>query len=214
MERSDIPRAAGAWLVAGAALCLLAGCTSERLTEPAETATEQLLVSTAVDHAVARLRPPIAAGAKVFVDTQYFDMGAADAILPKYTLGAVRDLILHKGGRLVADRKSADLVVELRNGAQSIDHDSHLIGIPAIPIPIPLAGTLTTPELALYKHDKQIGVSKIALTVFSAKTGALVGSTGATYGASSDTEWTAMLFYTWETGDVTPKKITETDPRR
>src|SRR5580692_9374779 len=144
-------------------MLLLAGCTTVRLTEPSQTATEQLLVSTAVDHAIGNLKPVIAPGSKVFVDSTYFDTDSS-IVLPKYTIGAVRDLVLRAGGDLVDDRKQADLIVEMRNGAQSIDHKSFLIGIPSIPVPIPLTGTVQTPELALFKRDNQQGISKVALT--------------------------------------------------
>jgi Family of unknown function (DUF6655) len=188
-----------------AAALLLAGCTTIRLTEPPQTATEQLLVSTAVDHAVANLKPPIPPGSKVFVDAQYFDTDGV--VLPKYTIGAVRDLVLHAGGDLVADRKEADLILEMRNGAQSIDHNSFLLGIPSIPIPIPLTGTVQTPGLAFFKHDKQRGVAKIALTLYNAKSGALAGATGPVFGDSYDTHWTVLLLITWDTQNILPDDI-------
>lgn len=197
------------WCALATIVALLAGCTTERLTEPYQTATEQLLVSTAVDHAVANLAPPIPPGSKVFVDAQFFDADPAgnNEVLPKYTIGAVRDLILRRGGDLVDDRKQADLIVELRNGAQAINHNSLLIGIPSLPIPIPLSGTIQTPELALYKHDEQRGISKIALTVYSARTGALAGATGPVFGDSQYTHWTVLLLITWDTQDILPDKI-------
>jgi hypothetical protein len=186
---------------------LLAGCTIERVTEPQQTATEQLLVSTAVDHAIGNLKPPIAPGRKVFVDATNFDTPDGNLVLPKYTIGAVRDLILRSGGALVDDRKAADLIVELRNGAQGIDHKTLLIGIPSLPIPIPLTGTVQTPELALYKDDKQRGISKIALTIYSAKTGALAVTVRPALGDSVDTQWTVLLLFSWDTQNIIPANI-------
>ena len=198
-------------LVSAAALLLsaacLAACTTERLTEPPETATEQLLISTAVDHAIGNLKPPIPPGSKVFVDATNFDMPDANIVLPKYTIGSVRELVLRSGGGLVDDKKAADLIVELRNGAQGIDHHTLLIGIPSLPIPIPLAGTLQTPEVALYKHDKQHGISKIAMSIYSAKTGGIAGTVTPTYGNSVDTEWTVLLLFSWDTLNIMPDEI-------
>jgi hypothetical protein len=183
----------------------LAGCTTERLTEPSQTATEQLLVSTAVDHAIEKLKAPLAPGAKVFLDPQFFDMADANVVLPKYTIGAVRDWLLKHGARLVDDRKNAEVIVELRNGAQSVDHKSLLVGIPSIPVPIPLAGTITTPELALFKRDRQHGISKIAVTAYDAKSGSLTTSSGATYGKSEKTGWTVLLMFSWDTQNIMPE---------
>jgi hypothetical protein len=187
---------------------LLAGCTSEHVTEPLQTATEQLVVSTAIDHAVGNLKPALARGTKVFVDPQFVDTpDDKSVILPKYMVGTVRDLILRAGGSLVDDRKSADFIAELRTGAESADHRSFLIGIPAMALPVPLAGPVTTPELAIYKRDLQRGISKIALTMYSAKTGSLTGSSGPTYGDSHDIRYTALLLITWSDQDIMPDPI-------
>jgi hypothetical protein len=184
--------------------CALAGCSTDRLTEPTETATEQLLVSTAVDAAVARLTPTITPGTKVFVDAQYVDTTPADAALyTKYAVASVRDRLLHLGARLVDDRKAADMVAELRSGGQSIDHHGFLVGLPSIPVPMPLTGTVTTPKLALFETDRQTGIAKLALTAYD-KDGRLAAATGPTYGESQDAHWTVLMFVSWTDQDVRP----------
>lgn len=196
-------------LLALVAVVALNGCTTDRLTEPGQTATEQLLISTAVDHAVARLDPAIPVGTKVFVNSQYVDTAPGDAALyTKYFVASVRDLLLRHGARLVDDRKSADMVAELRTGGQSIDHHDFLIGIPAIPIPIPLVGTVTTPKIALFDHDRQTGIAKMAVTAV-AKDGALAASTGPTYGSSDKTDFTLLLFISWTDQDLLPPSETK-----
>jgi hypothetical protein len=179
----------------------LAGCTTNRETEPTRTATEQLLISSAVDRMVETLQVHVPAGTKAFVDPQYFD--GTDA---KYALGAIRDRLLRSGVHLVADRKDADMVVEARSGAQSIDQSEFLIGVPKTPVPLPLAGTLTIPEIALFKRAQMKGVAKAAVTGYDAKTGALAFSTGAAYGYSHDTEWTVLLLISWSHDDLIPEK--------
>lgn len=192
-----------------AAMIGLAGCTTERLTEPGHTATEQLLISTAVDHAVARLDPEIPPGTKVFVDDQYFGTEPGDAALyAKYAVASIRDHLLRQGVRLVDDRKSADMVAELRMGGQSIDRRGLLIGLPAIPIPIPLAGTISTPKIALFEDDQQTGIAKLAVTAYD-REGALAASTGPVYGTSHKTDWVALLFISWTTQDVLPDGVAE-----
>ncbi len=185
----------------------MAGCTTVQLTEPGQTATEQLLISGAVDRAVAQINPTIPAGTKVFVDPQYFDTAPGDAALyAKYAIASVRDRLLHQGAHLVDDRKTADMVVELRTGAQSIDHHSFLIGIPAIPVPIPFAGTMTTPKIALFEKDRQTGIAKLALTAYG-KDGALTAATGPTYGDSDQTQWIVLLFFSWTDQDLLPESL-------
>jgi hypothetical protein len=55
----------------------LGGCTTVGLTEPGQTATEQLLISTAIDHLVGQPDRVVPAGSKVFVDPRYFDNAPA-----------------------------------------------------------------------------------------------------------------------------------------
>lgn len=111
----------------------LAGCTTARETNPARTATEQLLVSTAADHAADRLELGLPKDTKVFLDAQYFE--GTDQ---KYAISTIRDQLLKQGDRLVADKGNADAIVEIRAGALSVDQDTTLLGIPSFDIPIPL----------------------------------------------------------------------------
>lgn len=62
---------------------LLGGCTTIKITEPPRTATEQLLLSTAADHALhsANLLG-LFANRKVFLETAYFDSYDPNPILP------------------------------------------------------------------------------------------------------------------------------------
>jgi hypothetical protein len=183
----------------------LAGCTTDRQTDPSQTATEQLLISVAVDHAVNNLNPTIPAGTKVFVDPQYFDNAPGDAALyTKYAIASIRDMLLRRGARLVDDRKNADMVAEVRTGGQSINHHDFLIGIPAVPVPVPFTTTVvTTPKVALYERDQQAGIAKLAITAYD-KNGALTTSTGPTYGKSNSTQFSLLLFFSWGHDDLLP----------
>src|SRR5262245_63766346 len=99
-------------------LLSLAGCSTTRESEPARTATEQLMISTAVDRALDRLNVKIPEGTKIWVDAANFE--GYDS---KYAIGAVHDRLLHLGAHLVADRGQADAVVEIRAGALSTNSD-------------------------------------------------------------------------------------------
>ena len=188
----------------GAVLVLaMAACATNRQTDPPRTATEELLVSTAVDHAVDQIKLPLPPDSKVFVDTQYFDTDGV--VHPKYTIAAVHDQLLRQGAHLVGERKDADVVVEMRSGAQSIDYSTFLIGIPSFPLPIPFAGPLTFPEIAFFKISRQTGVSKLALTGYSQKEGALTASSGPQYG-ESQRKSVMILFVSWTDSNLLPPK--------
>lgn len=185
--------------VAALLLLALASCTQLRESQPGRTATEQLLFSTAVDRVCDKLAIQIPDETKVFVDTSYVE--GTDS---KYLVASLRDRILRHGGNLVAARDQADLVFEPRLGALSVDRKETLVGTPAFPIPIPLAGEFHFPELALFKRDRQQGVVKLALTSYDAKTGALRDSIAPVYGFSQRTDWVVLLFFGWDDNDLMP----------
>jgi hypothetical protein len=189
-------------------IAALGGCTSAQGPDASRApAEQQLAVTSAVDHAVDNLRPEIAPHSKVFVDSSYVDTEDKGIVLPRYTIGAVRDLLLRSGANLVPERKKADLVAELRTGAQAVSRKDFLVGVPSFSIPIPMTGPLSTPEVALFKSDTRKGISKIALTLYNAKTGALVDSTGASYGDSRLVRYQALLVFNWTKQDVAPEHI-------
>jgi len=178
---------------------VLGACTISRDTTPPRAATEQLLISAAADRAADRLALQIPRDTKVFVDATNFE-----GYDNKYAIGTVRDRLLKQGARLVADRAGANTVVEVRSGALSVDEHKTLFGIPSFDIPIPLAGALKFPEIALFKKHKWEGIAKIAATGYDAKGGTLVASSGPEYGFSHKTYWVVMLFISWTTDDLGP----------
>lgn len=177
----------------------LSACSTVRESQPGRTATEQLLFSAAVDRVCEKLALQIPAESKIFVDASYVE--GTDS---KYLVASLRDRILREGGQLVARRDQADLVFEPRVGALSVDRKNTLVGIPSIPIPIPLAGDLNLPELALFKRDRQQGVVKLALASYDAKTGALKQALKPVYGFSQRTDWVVLLFVSWQSNDLMP----------
>lgn len=208
MTEAEKNRNAAARLALAAVLgaLLLGGCSTVRDTQPPRTATEEMLISAAADRAAETLRPHFAPGAKVFIDAQYFE--GTDT---KYTISAIRDRLARDGAHIVDDRKTADMVVELRSGAQSIDQNSLLIGIPSLNLPIPLTGQIQTPEIALFKRARQVGVAKLAATGYDAKSGLYAVTLGPDYGFSHLTDWTVLFFFSWKTEDYLPPDKSESD---
>ncbi len=194
-------------VLVGLATMLLCGCVKVRTTDPPRTATEELIISAAVDRMVDALQIHVPSGTKAFVDSTYFE-----GIDSKYALGAIRDRLLRSGVRLVDDKKDADMIIEARSGVESIDKHSFLIGIPETSIPVPLSTPLTIPEIALFKRAQMKGVAKAAVTGYDAKTGELKLSSGAAYGYSHDTDWTVLLLISWNSTDLIPKPHRDNDP--
>src|ERR687883_40332 len=91
-------------------LALLAGCGTTRMTDTQRTATEQLLISNAVDQAVSQIDFRCLAGKPVFLDPQYLD-GTVDR---GYLVSSLRQQLLASGCLLQDERAKATYVVEAR----------------------------------------------------------------------------------------------------
>lgn len=173
-------------------LVLVAGCTQTRQSEPKRTAVEELLLSRAADHALATADFGLLKNKKVYLEEKYFE--ATDG---KYALAAVRDFMSLAGGLLVDAAGEADVIVEARSGALSIDSGNSLVGIPEVPFPIPAAGTLVTPEAPFFKADRQFSVAKLALLAYDAKTRKHLFSTGTLVGKSHHHYFRVLGFFRW-----------------
>jgi hypothetical protein len=93
-------------------------------------------------------------GKKVFMDVKYFE-----SVDKAYVLGALREKLGKDGAILLASEDEAEYIVEPRNRGLGLDTRSSLFGLPAMDIPIPLAGRISSPELALYKAQKADGIA-------------------------------------------------------
>ena len=104
--------------------------------------------------------------------------------------------------------EDAETIVEARAGGLGIDTRISLFGIPALPIPIPIVGTLATPEIALYKAELHDSTGKFVLVAYDNKTGGFVHSTGSLAGKAYFNYYRVLGFFNWRSTD-----IPELDPR-
>jgi hypothetical protein len=142
------------------------------------TATEQLLLSDAIDRAVDQLDFHFMDGKKVYLD--------ASAIKPEtdaaYLASSLRQQMAAHGCLLEEKRQESDYVVEARSGAIGTDHEEVLVGMPATTVPAvgPMtAGPATIPEVPIVKRTEQRGVAKISLFAYNRRTGHAVWQSGA-----------------------------------
>jgi hypothetical protein len=174
-----------------------AGCVSQEETNPARSATEQLLLSTATDRALSNIDLTIFAGHNVYVDFTYFE--GYDA---KYVESEIRDAVNRAGASLAPSATNADITVEARSGGYSIDTNNSFIGIPAIPIPIPGTAEMpVTPSIALYQKDMQLSYAKFQLLAYSDKTHAHIYSSGPIDGKAYKI-YHEIFFLSWWRTDI------------
>jgi hypothetical protein len=168
------------------AICL-GGCGTTRWTDTKRTATEQMLVSDAIDRAVSRIDFRLLAGKDVYLDTSYL----GEAVDKEYLTGTLRQQMVSSGCVLKEKRDQAAFVVEVRAGTVGTDRHDLLYGIPAISLPTfsaPVVGApalpSALPELALARRTDQQAVAKIAVFAYHRETGAPVWQSGADVVAS------------------------------
>ena len=116
------------------ALCLpavvsavLTGCGTTGTSNTQRTATEQLLISDAIDRTVQAINFSTLAGESVYFDERHL----YEAVDNGYLISSLRQHLLASGCILKDDREAATYVVEPRAGAIGTDHDDLLFGIPA-----------------------------------------------------------------------------------
>src|SRR3954468_3905949 len=96
-----------ALVLAGAAISI-SGCGTTRSSDTTRTATEQLLISDAIDRAVQSMNFRTLAGQTVFLD----DTKLTDTVDKNYYISTLRQQLLASGCELREKRDDADFVVE------------------------------------------------------------------------------------------------------
>ncbi len=173
--------------VAGMTL-LLSACYTPEMTNTKRSGVEEMLLSKAADTAAIKFIPQkFLAGKKVFLDTSNLD-----AIDKGYIIGMVQIHLAEEGAKMLTDKLKADIIVLIYSGASGTDSDDFMIGVPSIPIPIPLAGTVQTPQIALIKEVKQTGVCKLILDGKDARSDRLLFSQTNIIGSSYYNRWSVM----------------------
>lgn len=169
-------RKAWALAVGLLALWLQLGCGTTRWSDTARTATEQLLISNAIDRAVSEFDFAVLAGKEVFFDASYL-RGTTDE---NYIVSSLRQHMLANGCILRESKEQAEYVIEARSGGVGTDRSDLLFGVPSVSVPsvpgVPLPSTI--PEIPFAKSTNQKAVAKIAVFAYNRETGRPVLQSG------------------------------------
>jgi len=165
----------------------LSGCGTTRSSDTMRTATEQLLISDAIDRAVQTVNFGTLAGQSVYLD----DSRLESVVDKDYLVSTLRQHLLASGCALRDEREEADFIVEARAGAVGTDRNDLLFGVPSMNVPqiMPLQPTPSAiPEIPIAKRRDQRGIAKIALFAYHRETGAPVWQSGETEQESSSND--------------------------
>ncbi len=170
-----------------ALLAVTVGCTTVRETQTERTATEQLMLSHAVMAAAKAIEAEPLRGKKVFLET-----GFVKSLDQEFVIGELRARMLQIGADLVQDANASEVVVEARSAGLGIDEATSNLGIPAVPIPVPMVGTFQTPEISFFKAQQRTGISGLSLTAYEQATGKHLFSVGPVIGSTHRNDWSII----------------------
>lgn len=156
------------WTVLTAALMaiVLGGCGTTR----EYRATEQLVMSDAVDRSIARIDFRPLSGRKVYLDTSYLRHVKGEGFVnSEYVTSALRQQIVAAGCLIQDSTSDADIVIEARIGAMGTDDHRVTFGFPennavasAVSL-IPGAPVLPSiPEIAIARREARESAAKVA----------------------------------------------------
>ncbi len=166
----------------------VAGCGTTRWTDTSRTATEQMLVSDAIERSVSKIDFRNLQGHEVYLDTSYLP-----AVVDKdYLISTLRQHMLASGCVMKEKKDDAEFVVEARAGAVGTDRHDLLFGIPSMTLPVaPVAGAPSAiPEIAFARRTDQKGVAKVAVFAYHRTTGEPVWQSGVdTIASKAQNSW-------------------------
>jgi hypothetical protein len=165
-------------LLALVACCaVVSGCGTTKWSDSPRTATEQLLVSDAVDRAISEIDFSALAEKDVYLDTRYI----ITALDQNYVISTLRQHMLASGCIIKDKPEDATYVVEVRAGSVGTNRQDLLFGVPATNLPtaglLPI-GSASIPEIALVKRTNQQGVCKLAVFAYDRMSGRPVWQSG------------------------------------
>lgn len=173
--------------------CLsFAGCGTTKST----VATEQIMLSDAVDHAVARIDFTPLSGQKVFFNTEFIkNYKGVGFVNSEYVISSLRQQMSAAGLQLQEKEDSADFILEGRIGALGTDAHEVVYGIPSTSALNDAADAVAAisqvpkvpgiPELAMAKRSNQIAAAKLAVFAIEKESRARVWQSGVSTGKST-----------------------------
>ena len=195
---------------------LLSGCGKTIRSD----ATEQLILSDAVDRSVRNIDFSPLSGRDCYLDTTYIKATKSPTFVnSEYLTSSIRNQVLAAGCRLVEKETEAELIIEPRVGTLGADIHDVTYGIPSnnvisqaasvaaaatpsAPIAAPMA---SIPELSIARREDQTAAAKIAVFALDAKTKLPVWQSGISVANSNARDWWVLGIGPFQNGTIYDK---------
>ena len=194
---------------------LLAACAlPQEVSKTPRSAVEQLLLTHAVQRALADVTVPLPEGATVAVEVSGLqtdrahvhlqkegDFGIIDS--PSWDLSFVRDAVAarlgEQGYHIKRHPGEATYLVRAMVLALGTNQGSTFFGLPPIQsVIIPFS----LPQLTVFEEQDQLAHARLYLDIYEAATGRFVRSTQWTTGSAYYNQYTILFFFTFRTTDI------------
>jgi hypothetical protein len=166
-------------------------------------ATEQLILSDAVDRSIRNIDFSPLSGRDCYLDTKYIKATKSPTFVnSEYLTSSIRNQILAAGCRLVDDLKDAELIIEPRVGTLGADMHEVTYGIPSNNVlsqaasvavattgAAPAAPIAAIPEISVARREDQTAAAKVAVFAFDAETNRPVWQSGMSVANSNARDW-------------------------
>lgn len=171
-------------------LMLMLGCgtTTNRV------GTEQLLISNAIDEAVAQIDFGYLAGNKVFLDTTYLKADKNSGLVnTNYVISSLRQQLTAADCQIHDSIQDADVIVEPRIGAMGTDGHKVTYGIPKTGGLSAAASAFSgspisaIPEISFAQSDALSGIAKVVVFAYDSATREPVWQSGTAKAESNST---------------------------
>jgi hypothetical protein len=193
------------WIAALLGL-LLVGCGTTK----SQQATQQLLISNAVDLSISQMDFGILSGRSVYLDARYLVEAEAQGFgNAPYIISSFRQQMLFSGCQLRESAETADYIMEIRIGTLGTDNHDITYGLPASSV-LSSAATLVTnaptiptlPEISLARKSDQRGIAKIAAFVYDRKLGTRVWQSGIQLARSNSSDFWILGAGPFQSGTI------------
>lgn len=173
-------------------------------------ATEQLIMSDAIDRAIGEIDFSPLNGATVFFDDRYIrPVDGIGFVNAPYIISSLRQQLMASGCLLQEVREDAEIIVEARVGTLGADGHEMTFGIPKSSSLSTAATALSSaqvipviPEISFAKVDRQTGAAKVGVYAYERESKIAVWQSGVRTARSSSRDTYVLGAGPWQKGTI------------
>lgn len=181
------------------------GCSDPMVSNTARTSVEQFLLSDVIEQATDQMKFAPYKGKKAVMDYTYL----APQVDKPVIQGLIERRLAECGVIVVADKKDADIIVQLVCPVLATDMAKFLIGTPSLPVPVPDTSVqIVIPEIPLFLKLTRSAHGHFSVNILNAKDSSPIEVQKGIRTKAYFINWAVMLI-PWESYNM---KLSESAP--